>query len=712
MNSFEEHKTAKSTILHRLLLVYLVLALWCTVLVLRLVDLQVFKADHYREQVAAQQKAFAVLGPKRGDILDRNLEELAISIETESVFARPAKVQDPLKAAEILARVLEEPQDILHQKLVSNKDFVFLKRKIPPRQSRKLDNLTLPGIARQPDSKRVYPNLELAAHVLGFVGVDNDGLGGLEYRFNEELKGERRQVRLRVDARRNSFYREASSPGDNGSTLVLTLDRTLQHIGEQVLAKTVESTGARSGAVIMMNPHNGEVLAMCSYPTFNPNHYQDFKPSVRRNRGILNIYEPGSTFKIVTLSGVLNENLGQPLELIDCRPGTVRLAGKVYREATRDFEDLTVLEVLSRSSNIGTVKLGLRLGEERLHKYIRSFGFGEETGIELPGEEKGLLRPTSQWSRLSIGALSIGQEIGVTPLQMTRAVAVLANGGYRVSPHIVRYLMNPYGDLTYRPAPSRSRILTESTVKHMKRAMASVIEEGTGQRAALRGYTAAGKTGTAQKIVNGRYSNTRYVASFVGFAPIDDPGLITSVVIDEPKGIAYGGYVAGPAFKKIMERALIHLEIPQDQPARLPDDTVAVLDTAEGTASTAEVRPENAEQSRDKLPTGERDQPVTWVVETPLDSAEHGQVLTVGLGSERMPDFTGLSLRKVAKECARLGLELKVNGRGIAVGQRPSPGTRILKGSVCEVFFSGSDKLANESEQVAIRGEAGSQDND
>jgi cell division protein FtsI (penicillin-binding protein 3) len=443
---------------------------------------------------------------------------------------------------------------------------------------------------------------------------------------------------------------------------------------------------------------------MASYPSFDPNNYSNFPASSRRNRAILDLYEPGSTFKAITLASALNEGLTNLDEVIDCRVGTARLAGKVYREAKTSFEDLTVTQVFAKSSNVGTVKLGVRLGNEKLYEYIRKFGFGERTGIELPGEESGLIRPTSQWSRISIGAISIGQEIAVTPIQMITAIASVVNGGYLISPHIVKQIISPEGDPVYQPERLRQEILRPTTVSQMKRDMTTVISEGTGRNTRLDGYSSAGKTGTAQKIVDGVYSKEKYVASFVGYAPTIEPALITLVVINEPKGIYYGGYVAGPAFKEIMERALTQLGIPRDRPQlpRMPSLELARANS-----------PEEEQMSDKDISVMEKSLLLSNLEATVQDiregevSRDQENTITFLLESRELPDFGGKNLREVARQCASLGLCLKVFGNGIAVGQRPAPGKRVSKGTVCEVFFSQEGRKIDASSEVALRNSRG-----
>ena len=704
MKSLDEWKKTRHTLIHRLLGAYLIFALWLLGLSGRLIYLQIYKSEEYRLRAVQQQVGFIDLSPKRGDIVDRHLDPLAISVTIDSIFAHPQKVNEPLATARILAPILQLEEHHLYKKLISRERFVYLARKLPPRQAEKIRKLDLGGIYFQEETKRVYPGRELAAHVLGFVGLDNEGLSGLEYLYNDFIKGEKTRVNLRFDAKRHSYYSGTSVTQTQGNILVLNIDSTIQYIAQQALEEAVTSSGALNGTAIVMDPHTGEVLAMTSYPSFNPNCYADFTSNARRNRGILDIYEPGSTFKVVTFSAVLNEGLTDPWETIDCRIGTLRIAGKVYREAKRSFGFLPVTEVLAKSSNVGTIKLGLRLGKEKLYEYVRRLGFGQKTQIDLPGEQAGLLRPPAQWSRVSIGAISIGQELGATPLQVLRATSTIANGGLLTAPRVVRHVLTPQGEVLYKPTLESHQVLSRRTVSQMKEALSQVVLEGTGKSAKLEGYSSGGKTGTAQKFIDGQYSMVSYVASYVGFAPLHQPALCTIVVIDEPKKHYYGGQVAGPAYKQIMERSLIHLRVPQDQP-------VKTWQSAQTVTSPKPVSP-----AADGIPALEQRLPLQTLEETILTliqeqsvHSEHRSSITVNTNTFSLPDFTGLSLREAARQCAQLGLRLKIIGDGNAVGQRPASGSKVSKDTVCEIFFPNeiryaSSKIALGSErQVAQR---------
>ena len=692
-------KEKKNTaLIYRLLGVYLLLAVWSLILVGRLAQLQLYKSPEYRLKAEQQQIGFVELSPQRGDILDRHLDELAISVRIDSVFAHPREIVEPLLTARALAGVLEQDENELYERLISDRAFVYLARKIPPRQAEQVRELNLAGIFFQEETKRFYPGRDLAAHLLGFTGLDNEGLAGLEYLYNDSIKGKKSRVRLRFDAKRHSYESDARSDHSEGNTMVLNIDSAIQYISEQVLKETVLQTEAVNGSAVVMDPQTGELLAMASFPTFNPNRYADYDSEDRRNRAILDIIEPGSTFKMVTFSAVLNERLGEPSEIIDCDVDTLSIAGRRYREAVRTFGLLTFNEVLAKSSNIGTIKLGLRLGDETLYQYIRDFGFGEKTGIDLPGEQAGLLRPPSQWSRVSIGALSIGQEIGVTSLQSLRALSAVANGGYLVTPSVVRHILTPAGDVLYEPEASRERILDPETVTRMREAFSLVTTEGTGKGARLTGYSSGGKTGTAQKFVGGEYSDTRFIASYMGFAPLDEPDLAAIIVINEPRGHYHGGTVAAPAFKQIMERSLIHLRVSRDESPQLEERPVAQMAGELADSGSVSLKEE-------QIPVEQLEETVLQLISESPSGPESQGAITVKTSTFPLPDFSGLSLRQVSREFAELGLRLKVSGKGVAVGQRPPAGSTVSKNMVCEVFFSstGEDAPSGVDRQSAAR---------
>ena len=665
--------------IHRLLVVYVIVLGWSVLILVRLLDLQVFKAEAYRDEVAQQVFGFRKLIGRRGEVFDRKLRELAVSLPVKSLSANPRHIENPSEVTRQLAPLIGMEEEQIFDRLKADRVHVPLKRRLDTGVSEKIREMKLKGIYLESESKRFYPANELAGQILGFVGIDGHAWSGVELEYNANLRGTSDQVELSLDARRRSFSSQRSPRSTAGDSLILTLDSTIQFAAEQALRKTSESTQAVNGSVIVMNPQNGEILAMASYPPFDPNRYNTDQTKNQRNLAIQDTYEPGSTFKVVTIAAVLNEGLADLREQLDCQVGTLNLAGKVYREATHSYGQLEVREVLAKSSNVGSIKLALRLGNRRLYDYIKRFGFGEQTGIDLPFEANGLVRPTSEWSKISIGALAIGQELSVTGLQMLRAVSVIANGGYLVEPRVVWQILSPDGRLVAAPETVRRRVISEETARQMREAMSHTVEHGTGSRARLSGFSGGGKTGTAQKFVGEGYSKTKYVASYMGFAPIEEPVLASIVVVNEPVGDYYGGLVAAPVFKEVMERALIKLGVPRDRP-----------DSVQKASYHRQREPgsiRGVSEKRDLSMEGLRETVDALVGKGPGGLSEDIVVTRVTDGFD-LPDFEGLSLREVAVVSARYGLTLSYMGEGRVVGQRPAPRTLVSPGTVCEVVLS------------------------
>ncbi len=674
---------------HRLLVVYVMVLGWSVLILVRLLDLQVFKAEAYRDVAAQQGSGFRKLIGRRGEVFDRQLRELAVSLPVKSLSVNPRHIENPSEVTRRLAPLLGMEEEQIFDRLKADRVHVYLKRRLDPEVSEAIREMDLKGIYLESESKRFYPAKELAGQILGFVGTDGHAWNGLELEYNANLRGTPDQIELSLDARRRSFGSQRSPRSTAGDSLILSLDSTIQFAAEQALRNAIESSQALNGSAIVMNPQNGEILAMASYPSFDPNLSNTDQARNQRNLAIQDEYEPGSTFKVVTIAAVLNEGLAELNEKVNCQVGTLRLAGKVYREATHSYGQLEVREVLAKSSNVGTIKLALRLGNQRLHDYIKRFGFGEPTGIDLPFEADGRVRPTSEWSKISIGALAIGQELSVTALQMLRAVSVIANGGYLVEPRVVRRILSPDGQLIAAPETVRRRVISEETARQIREAMSHTVEHGTGSRARLSGFSGGGKTGTAQKFVGGGYSKTKYVASYIGFAPLEKPVLASIVVVNEPVGDYYGGLVAAPVFKEVMERALIKLGVPRDRP-----------DSVQKASSRRQLEPGRARgvsQKRDLSMEGLRETVEVLVGKGPGGVSEDAVVTRVTGGFD-LPDFEGLSLREVATVTARHGLNLSYTGEGRVVWQRPAPRTLVSSGTVCEVVLSGK-----EGREVATR---------
>jgi cell division protein FtsI/penicillin-binding protein 2 len=658
----------KGNFKNRLLLLIAFFFIWSVCICLRLIYIQGFKGDEYSARASFQQTGYAKIHARRGDILDRNLEPLATTIDVESLAVQRDKIENFIEVSEKLSSITGLPESEVREKLSIKKPFVYIKRDLSTAESALIKENDFPGVIAVPEKSRIYPFEYLACQLLGLVDVDENGQGGVEYKFDSILKGNSARLALKVDRRRRSVWREEEPDNISGHSLVLTIDRTIQYYAEKALKKAIEEHGAIDGSAIVMDPETGEILAMASYPIFNPNEPGQADILAQRNRTILDAYEPGSTFKILTLAAVLNEGKSTLDEEIDCTIGNAVCGRKVYREATHhDYGTLSFSGVLVKSSNVGTVQLGKRLSEKTLYNYIKAFGFGSKSGIELPGEAVGLVRPNTQWSKLSPCGISIGQELSVTPVQLIRAVSSVVNGGYLVKPRIIKRIFTPQGGLESETEIEKSRVLKPETSRSMRKALQTVILEGTGTRAQLNGWSAGGKTGTAQKFIDGSYSTRKYYASFIGFAPVENPRLITLVVINEPKGNIYGGLVAAPAFKEIMENSLLFLNEPKDtQPGMNRNLEMASMETL----------PEFFEQPKD-----EELIPAPETVPAPVHQAFSGQTV---------PNLIGLSLREAAVTCSGMDLELNFKGSGKIIAQRPEPGTRLHRDMVCEVFFAAS----------------------
>ncbi|MGH9788560.1 MAG: penicillin-binding protein [Candidatus Acidiferrales bacterium] len=678
--------------------------LWFGVVLARLIELQVVRHGELAQRAQRQQQRTLEVTPKRGVIYDRHRRELAVSIAVDSVFAIPHEVADPDQAARRLAPVLGLERAAVEDKLRSDRSFVWLKRKLTAEESARVQALNLPGVYSQPEHKRFYPKRELAAHVLGFVGMDENGLAGLELSLDDQIRGRPQRLVISADGRRRWFSRRGSVPAE-GASVVLTLDENIQYIAERELAAAIEKTRAASGTIIVQDPKSGEILALANWPTFNPNQPSAAPKERHVNRALSFVYEPGSTFKLVTLAAALEEGLANPAELIDCQQGAIYIAGHRIRDH-KPFGLLTFRQVMYESSDVGAIKVGLRLGNDLMYKHIREWGFGKPTGIELPAESSGILRPASNWSRISIGAVSMGQEVAITSLQLAAAVSAIANGGEWVQPRIVREVF--HGEEAQPIPPSRrERILTSGVAEELRRMLAGVVREGTGRSAQPVGYSAAGKTGTAQKIdASGTYSRTDFIASFIGFAPQDDPAVTVVVVLDSPRGALYhGGEVAAPVFRAVVERTLAYLNQPRDLPVQAPPpgrierasisdfapgqlDPAPGLSAAEAAEWSAYLQPAKAGAAlankflvSPPRPTGP---PARLPDYSPTDGSEgHPTTIVVASSADTVavPDLIGRSLRVVSEECSRLGLEPVLVGSGIAVEIRPEPGSRVPRGS-------------------------------
>ena len=639
----------------RIRVLAVIMAVWGIGIGARLYFLQIVQSSIYIEKAQQHQQQVIDITPRRGDIFDREGNALAISVLADSVYARPREVKRPADTARVLSKLTGVPSGVLLRKLSSSKPWVWVKRKISPKEGQAIARAKLPGVHLQKEFRRFYPNREMASHLLGYVDVDEEGKTGLEGSFNGLVRGKPGKIQLLVDAHGKSYQREQQVP-QAGASLTTTLDKTVQFLVEKELQAVAEKTHASAISIIVMDPNTGAILGMANSPTFNPNEYRESDKSSWLNRSLSLTYEPGSTFKMVTVAAALEEGLTTPDEKIHCENGSIEVHGRRVRDHKR-YGLLSVREVMQNSSNVCTIKLGMRLGDERLKSYIDRFGFGKKTAVDLPAEVGGTVRETSQWNKRSIAYVSIGQEISVTPLQIASLVSTVANGGIRYRPYVVQTIQHPDGGTT-EIKPSGSRVLSLETAQQLREMLEYVVTDGTAKTSQLEGYRAAGKTGTAQKIdpATRTYSRTKYVASFAGFAPVSDPRIAVVVVIDEPKGQYYGGEIAAPVFKRIAEQVLRTKSVVPDIPRYAPHYTAA---------------PEPVKEERHS-PSPAPKKPEVKVLDASLQE-EFGEIV--------VPDFTGQSLRQAMEATGRLGLVALSEGNGRVVGQYPAAGAYVRPGT-------------------------------
>jgi len=616
--------------------------------------LQVVLAPQLQKRADQQRQRVIKLAPQRGSIFDSRGDPLAVSLAAESLYADPVLVKNPREASRKLGRLLKKSNKELFHLLSSRKRFVWLGRKLDPDVAKQIHKLKIYGLKFVTERKRYYPQASIAAHVLGFTGLDPRGLEGVELEYDQLLQGTPGRLVSLHDARGRGL---ASSDqqiqgGVAGHNLYLTLDRSLQYLAEKELARAVHKSKAVGGTIIMLEPASGRILALASLPDYNPNRAGHYSAAKRRNRAICDMYEPGSTFKPFLMAAVLEEELVKPGQKIYCENGRYSVGGKIVRDHKK-YKSLPLKEIIKFSSNIGSAKLGKLLERDRFYSYLRDFGFGEETGIDLPGEIGGMLRPPSRWFEIDLAAISFGQGVSVTPIQLATAMATIANGGLLMEPYLVEKITTANGELVKKRLPQvRRRVISEKTAKLVREMMVGVTEPGgTGTKAAIPGFRVAGKTGTAQKVdmVTGGYSPDKRVSSFVGFVPADNPALILAITVDEPKGLTYGGLVAAPVFARVASQTLSHLNF-------LPKGTVIALNNE---SAKAEPLPDIA--------------PL-------LPETKESDGLT-------MPNFSGMSYRQVLQTMQQKNLNLKLSGSGHVVKQHPAPGKVIRYGKSAWIRF-------------------------
>ena len=543
------------------------------VVLIRLFNLQVLQAAELTVKADRQHSKAVTLEGPRGAIYDRHGKVLAINVEVPSVFGVPASLDNPSGVARYLSPVLHVRAAEIERKLKQDRSFVWLARKLDPDQGRRLERMPLDGIGIVMEGRRFYPKGPLLSHVLGLAGMDGQGLEGLERRYETYLHGEKRIVVLQRDALGRTVFPKdlrEQTPA-SGHSLTLTIDEVIQYVAEKELEAAVNAAHAKSGILVAMEPRTGAVLALAVSPRFDPNAVAALSPDRWRNKALTDAYEPGSTLKVIVGAAALEEKVMTPGSLVFGENGRMTVANTIIHDHEKSGW-MTFAQVIQRSSNIGAAKAAMALGENRLYRYLQAFGFGERTDIDLPGEATGLLKHPRSWGRRSLASIAMGQEIGVTPLQLIAAVSVVANGGLLMKPYIVSEIRDAGGRLVKQGAPQvRRRVISAETAVTLSRILEGVVAQGTGTKAAIPGFRVAGKTGTAQKIDprTGAYSSTQFVGSFVGYVPADDPRLAMVVVIDEPQTEAWGGAVAAPVFRRVAEQVLPYLGVTSNETVKL-----------------------------------------------------------------------------------------------------------------------------------------------
>ncbi len=727
--------TARNGTNLRLYLLAGIFVLWCGIICFRLVYLQVFRYGSFEQRAQHQQQRTEEVSAKRGIIYDRQGRELAMSISVDSVFAVPTEMPNSASTISLIARITKQDPHELVARCQAAKTFCWLARKPEPEISARIQSLNLRGIYFQKESKRYYPKNELAAQVLGYVGMDDQGLSGIEREFDDQMHGRPGQMIISVDAHKKWFGSVEKQP-EPGQNVVLTIDEKIQYIAERELETAMEQTKAIAGTVVVENPRTGEILALANRPTFNPNLSKEITPERLKNHAVSDVYEPGSTFKLVTIAGALEEKVTRPDEVFDCQMGSIVFNGMRIRDS-RPHGLLTVSDVLAESSDVGSIKIGLRLGDDRFYRYIRAFGFGQQTGVELPGETRGMTKPVSRWSKVSIAAISMGQEIGITPLQLAGLVSTMANEGEYVAPRIVAATTQPQSapqTIAFRPVNER-RVISSYTAAEMRQMMQGVVLHGTGTKAKLIGYSSAGKTGTGQKVdpATHAYSRTKYVASFAGFAPINNPAITVAVVLDSAVGLHQGGQISAPVFQRIAQQVLEYLHTPHDVeiPANRqlllaraktsdrdleegsPDHPGEAIDVADGNPIDQQGISDGATGASPVKPSGDARQFVAKGIvpaalrqkeslppATPAPPLSPGTaaaavpppangtvVLDVEQGGIVVPSFAGKSVRSAIELAESSGLDLNVVGSGLAQEQSPAAGTHVPTGATIMVKF-------------------------
>lgn len=658
----------RATLKRRIVVAAAALGVWVAGIEGRLVYLQVFHHADLMARAARQQSRTLPTPAKRGDILDRRGHLLATTVDVDSIYAVPSEINNDDEAVAKLCQGLGDcsarDRETLTDRLKNQRNFAYVRRQVSPDQSRRVTALNLDGIGFIKESRRFYPNKELAAHLLGYVGVDGVGLEGLEWTYDSQIRGKPGTVLIHTDARRHVFSR-FERPPTTGSTIELTIDEYLQHVAERELHAGIMAHRAEGGTAIIMNPRTGEILAMANQPTFNPNAYREASETERRNRAVQDLYEPGSTFKIVTASAAIEEKVMPIDTMIDTSPGFVKIGNSVVDEYRgHKYGVLSFSDVIVKSSNVGAIKIGFKVGTERLSRFVALFGFGRRVSPDFPGESSGIVWKPEQWTERALASVSMGYQIAVTPLQIAAAFGAVANGGEYVEPRVLRAVYRDGRRYPITPKIVR-RTISAETAATLTTIMEAVVTDGTAKLAQMGGYTIAGKTGTASKLIDGRYSASENNASFAGFLPSRNPAVTIVVVIDAPHaGGSTGGVVAAPIFKRIAEFTLRYLGV---GPTINPEPPVLV-DRHDTVDARTQLR---------------NDPPVVSLVADGLPGT--------------LPNLHGLSAREAVRTLVKLGLTAHISGDGFVISQNPPAGAALEPGAVCSLVLN---RWATRGEQV------------
>ena len=721
---------------------------WALAITSRLFWLQVVRHKDYAERAQKQQQRTLEIAPRRGILYDRNMRELAMTVQVDSIYAVPSEIDDDQAAARALAAIVHTDSedkltrvDQIAHRLEDGKSFAWVARRVSPEVSAKVHALNMKGIYFQKEFQRFYPDNQIAAQVLGYVGLDDNGLGGIEGKFDSNLHGVPGRVSAAIDAHRRILGSIEHEP-EPGRNLQLTIDENIQFMAERALDHNMERTHADNGTVVVQDVHTGQILALAIRPTFNPNQFRHTTPALLKNHAVSDVYEPGSTFKLVAYSAALDQGLVRPDDLVDCQGGVITLAGRtIHDNQGEHYHVIPVHKALEVSSDVGAIKMALKVGQDKFNDYVRAFGFGSRSGVELPGETRGLLRPVKKWQPSSIGSIAIGQEVGVTPLQLVSMVSTIANGGTYLTPHVLipagsgpdnQIHAQPFraGEELPDPLPvGAHRVISELAAAQMRKMMEGVVLYGSGKAAQLNGYSSGGKTGTAQKVdpATHLYSKTMHIASFAGIAPVNNPAIAVAVIMDNPKGGAYyGAEVSAPVFAEVAQQVLEYLNIPHDIDVRAPktplkqaklekpireDDAdanqtdvnelfAAVNDlppddplrqtqqqtTAQAAPPPAIVQSASSSVSSDDKPDSDA-APHQQIASNPADSPDAAPLpkpnyVTISDGKKfSVPSLVGLPTRTAVEMAAAQGLQLNISGRGTVREQAPSPGTKVPSGT-------------------------------